>query len=479
MHSYPTGDSGGRRFPPGLPPPLLAAAIVAICVGCADILLAVPRAPESWTTLAEILPPLAVASTLSLVSFLLFWYAVIRPVGRRLALREGDLLPALGIFFCAGFAGLSAQGLLRPDLYSPRLLPGCLITFVAAAALAHAAYAGLKHRRTSVPLHSAAGRLARLAPAVLLLTVVVSWYFNPQREPQLSPVSVPVAAVAIALAALAWLLFRGALRTASVVLPLMLLALLAGGGLVLLWRDDFVRTTAKATMAGSHRVKHVILISADSLRADALSSYGSRGTATPRIDSLAADSVLFRHAYSPASWTLPAAASLLTGLPSYAHQVLWMETRLPDEIPTLADLMSSAGYVTAAITENPVLDPRLNLYKGFHELAHLPKPWPWFDDALGRQFLARTVPSRYYRGGTEVVTRAAAQWLERNQDRDFFLWVHYFDPHAPYSPPKRFLPARAAPASLGDSFDQHVQVISGTRLLSAEEREWVRELFLA
>jgi len=131
------------------------------------------------------------------------------------------------------------------------------------------------------------------------------------------------------------------------------------------------------------------------------------------------------------------------------------------------------------VTDNPVLDPRLNLYKGFQEYVHYPRPWPWTADAAGRRLLARLAPSRYHRGGTEEVTRAARNWVDRHRDEPFFLWIHYFDPHAPYSPPERFLPDGEAPPNIGTSFDQHVEVVAGTRLLTRDERAWIRQLYLA
>lgn len=474
MKFAPTADPTAGRLPHGIFSPLFTALIVAVSVACADVLIALPRSPESWNTVSEILPPLAAVAGLALPGFLLLWFALAAPLARRFRLAEEAALPATGVFFGAAFIAMSAEKLIRLDPPAWPPLVNTSITLLAAGALAQAVYSGLRHRRSSPILRATGERLTRVAPVLLLPAVVAAGVFN-------SGTRFPLLALAGALLAaigLTCVLWRASRRDATVWMAGLFMAIMLAGGVALVRRDDFLRTALSQSSAGGHRVKHVILISADSLRADALSCYNARGAATPHIDRLASESALFRHAYSSASWTLPATTSLLTGLPSFGHQVFWMETRLPDEIPTIADLMASAGYATAAVTENPVLDPRLNLYKGFHEYAHLPKTWPWEGDAVGRQLLVRAAPSRYYRGGTEAVTRAATGWVERNRDRDFFLWVHYFDPHVPYSPPERFLPHGPAPPSIGKSFDQHVEVLAGRRFLNAEERAWVRELYL-
>lgn len=473
MKFAPTGDPTAGRLPHGIFSPLFAALIVAVFAACADVLIALPRSPESWTAVSEFLPPLAAVAALALPGFLLLWFGLAAPLARRLSLAEDAALPAAAVFFVAAFAAMAAEKLISVDPPAWPPLVNTAITLLAAGALAQTVYSALRHRRSSAVIR-AGGRLVRVAPVLLLLAVFLAGVRNSGAR-----FSFLVSAAAVAAAiGLAWILWRASRRGAAIWMAGLFAALLLGGGAALLRRDDFVRTRPLQGSSGGHRIRQVILISADSLRADALSCYSRRGAVTPHIDRLASESALFRHAYSSASWTLPATTSLLTGLPTFAHQVFWMETRLPDEIPTVADLMAAAGYATAAVTENPVLDPRLNLYKGFHEYAHLPKTWPWEGDAVGRQVLVRTVPSRYYRGGTEAVTRAATGWLERNRDRDFFLWVHYFDPHVPYGPPERFLPRGPAPPSIGNSFDQHVEVLAGRRFLNAEERAWVRELYL-
>lgn len=459
--------------------PMLAALITALVMTAADLLIAFPRSPESWPTLGEILPSMAAVAAASFVFFVLVWYGVVRSLARRRGLEEQPLAAAAAVFLGASFALLSAEGLLGAELFAwGGLLRGTVI-LVATAALARTIYQGLTRPATAPRLVRWGGGACRLLPAVLFLAILAAWYWNPGRDPQLAPPRGAALAGAALLAVFGVLTWRSSTRAATRVTAMAFLVLLGLGAVALWSRDPFLKTRAKRRAAGDPAVRHVILISADSLRADALSAYSADGTFTPNLDRLAADAALFRHAYTTASWTLPSTASLLTGLPSLAHEVFWISSRLADEIPTIADLMTEAGYKTAAVTDNPVLDPRLNLYKGFQEYVHYPRPWPWTADAAGRRLLARLAPSRYHRGGTEEVTRAARNWVDRHRHEPFFLWVHYFDPHVPYSPPERFLPEGEAPPKIGISFDQHVEVVAGTRLLTRDERAWVRQLYLA
>lgn len=461
------------------PPVLLTALVTALVIAACDILIAFARSPESWPTLGEILPPLAAVAAVSFLLFLVTWHGVLRAVARRRGLREDSLAIAAAVFLALSYILLAIEGLLSAELFrSGGPLRGG-VTLVAAGALGRTAYEWLGRPAASRRLACWGGAFCRLLPSVLLLAVLAAWYFNPGRDPQLARPGVAGLVAAALLALSGGLAWRAPTRTATRLLASVFVLLLFVGAAALRDRDNFLKTRVEPAAAGTPAVKHVILISADSLRADALSAYSPGGNPTPNLDRLAADAALFRHAYSAAAWTLPSTVSLLTGLPSFAHEVFWISSRLADEIPTIAELMSEAGYATAAVTDNPVLDPRLNLYKGFHEYVHYPRPWPWEADAAGRRLLARLAPSRYHRGGTEELTRAARHWLERHRDGPFFLWIHYFDPHVPYSPPERFLPTGKVPPGIGTSFDQHVEVVAGTRLLTAEEREWVRRLYLA
>jgi arylsulfatase A-like enzyme/Tfp pilus assembly protein PilF len=179
--------------------------------------------------------------------------------------------------------------------------------------------------------------------------------------------------------------------------------------------------------AGDLRGFNVLLITSDTTRADHVGCYGNRGVATPAIDGLARDGVLCATAVSPSPSTLPAHASLLTGLYPYRHGARANGTfRLEDEITTLAERLRGAGYRTAATISAFVLDSRFGLDQGFEV----------YDDDLTKG--VKHSPHMFRERPAELTNEPAAAWLRANGHEPFFLWVHYFDPHAVYLPPEPY-----------------------------------------
>ncbi len=171
---------------------------------------------------------------------------------------------------------------------------------------------------------------------------------------------------------------------------------------------------------------NVILISLDTCRADYISCYGRYPGITPNIDTLAGEGFLFKNVVSPVPLTLPAHSSMLTGLIPPCHGVHDnINYRLSDENVTLAERLRQQGYKTAAIVGAFVLDAQFGLGQGFDS----------YDDDLGTEH--RFMGGYAERPGGEV-TRLAKEWLAKNQDEPFFLFLHYFDPHHPYNPPEPY-----------------------------------------
>jgi len=162
----------------------------------------------------------------------------------------------------------------------------------------------------------------------------------------------------------------------------------------------------------------VILLTLDTTRADAL------GAGTPVLSALAARGTRWNQAVTPTPLTLPAHASLLTGLVPPEHGLRDNGTAvLPKDVPTLAAVFSARGYATAAFVASRVLDRRFGLARGF---GH------YDDKAPAEQIGEYGYPERNAR----QMTDAALAWLGKRQaGKPFFLWVHYYDPHAPYDPP--------------------------------------------
>lgn len=174
----------------------------------------------------------------------------------------------------------------------------------------------------------------------------------------------------------------------------------------------------------------VLLVIADTLRADKLGCYGNETALTPFLDAFADESVLFEHASSHAPWTLPSTASLLTSLYPQQHGAggrLGAFTRLDPSVRTLASVLADAGYRTASIVNVAFLGETFGLTAGFQH-----------------------VDAKYYETNREVrtaeeTTDAALAWLGEHADEPFFLLVHYFDAHAVYDPPQPFRRRFAAP----------------------------------
>ena len=168
---------------------------------------------------------------------------------------------------------------------------------------------------------------------------------------------------------------------------------------------------------------NLLLVTLDTLRADRLGCYGHGEARTPALDGLAERGVLFREAYSPAPMTLPAHATLMTGLlpPQHGARVNGLH-RLPEDVPTLAAELSAAGYRTGAFVAAFVLDSRFGLDRGFDR---------YDDDLSGAYPQEVAAPLSTYRPGDRVVD-AALEWLDGGGKDPFFAWVHLYDAHFPW-----------------------------------------------
>jgi arylsulfatase A-like enzyme/Tfp pilus assembly protein PilF len=174
---------------------------------------------------------------------------------------------------------------------------------------------------------------------------------------------------------------------------------------------------------------NIVLVTIDTLRSDRISSYGSDRVHTPNIDSFASDGVLFSNAASTVPFTLPAHSSILTGLYPPGHGVREnVGYTLDPAIPTLAEVLSSAGWTTAGFVSAFVLDRRWGIGRGFDH---------YFDDFDLSDFETPNLSS-VQRPGDETIAEAV-RWLDdRPMDTPFFLWLHLYDPHDPYTPPEPF-----------------------------------------
>ncbi|HVR69420.1 MAG TPA: sulfatase-like hydrolase/transferase [Vicinamibacteria bacterium] len=171
----------------------------------------------------------------------------------------------------------------------------------------------------------------------------------------------------------------------------------------------------------------VLLITVDTLRADALGSYGHPTVSTPWLDRLAAGGVRFERAHAHNVVTLPSHANILSGRYPLDHGVRDNAGfRFPEEQDTLATLLETRGWRTGAFVSAFPLDSRFGLARGFDV----------YDDRLGDRGSNRAFVMAE-RPGAETV-EAARRWLEAQGGARTFCWVHLFDPHFPYAPPEPF-----------------------------------------
>ena len=170
----------------------------------------------------------------------------------------------------------------------------------------------------------------------------------------------------------------------------------------------------------------ILLVTLDTTRADAIGP-GAKGIVTPAFNALAARGRLFTQVYATVPETLPSHISMLTGLYPAGHGVHENARFLGADQALLAESLGRAGYRTAAFVSSFVLSRRFGLSRGFEH----------YDDELPAAANERDAAS--------TTERALAYLAQQDSSRPLFLWVHYFDPHAPYEPPARFRAGYATP----------------------------------
>ena len=163
---------------------------------------------------------------------------------------------------------------------------------------------------------------------------------------------------------------------------------------------------------------NIILITVDTLRPDHLGCYGYHRNTSPNIDRFAEDAMLFENCFSHAPETLQSFASILTGF--FPHEAKTM----PQTVETLAESLRREGYKTAAVISNYILQKGNGFEQGFMI----------YDDTMNEHELVRKFPERTAGPATD----RAIELLEEFQKDDFFMWIHYQDPHGPYTPPDHF-----------------------------------------
>jgi arylsulfatase A-like enzyme len=229
-------------------------------------------------------------------------------------------------------------------------------------------------------------------------------------------------------------------------------------------RTSLATTLSPGTPSALNRadVPNLIVITIDTLRADYVHCYGNPTMQTPTIDRLAAEGVRFARAIVQQPNTNASHASIFTGLYPKTHGVrLHMQDRLSPQIPTMAKILKEHGYNTTGLFSWVSFEPAFSgLDQGFDEYQGFVtnRPITLSDPRL--EYLAATYRrlvdhlsvlrtseamlnlrgdvEEEIDGRADITTEAALEWLDRRKAGPFFLWLHYYDPHYPYTPPPPF-----------------------------------------
>ncbi len=205
----------------------------------------------------------------------------------------------------------------------------------------------------------------------------------------------------------------------------------------------------------------VILISIDTLRADHLSAYGYTKIRTPHIDSFAQGGTRFAQAEAQVPLTLPSHTSLFTSTYPFENRVEENGERVPAGIVTLASVLRSRGYQTAAFIGSEFLDQRFGLDQGFDV----------YDSPFGQESSRVENPlAMSLRRDGALVERAAEQWLQAHRGQPVFVFVHLFDLHFPYTLPPEV--ARRHGISRYDAQLEYVDEVMGRFQQQLQQSGW-------
>jgi arylsulfatase A-like enzyme len=424
---------------------------------------------------------LAATLACTLAIHLGLWFGIGQLLARVTSLSRQQVLLSL----CG--AVIAASAMLPLVDYSARadgektgflVLLGALLVGIIAFLTAIAA----PHLHRYLEAHPSWRALVLALPVVAVMAAIVLWLFVAVIEVRADATGLPtIAAIAVVLSlllvtALAVMAARSVLvagRPALVLAVVSLLVFVAPG---IGWMAALAGAEEPNFKGRPPGVKTVILLTVDTLRADLVDAQAPESI-TPHIDALAEDSVVFRHARSAAGWTKPAMASMFTGLSPDIHRATTLRSSLPEQVVTLAERLGGGGYRTIGIGRNGSLREPFNFDQGFDEF-HLFAGSVTVNPSLGTRLL-RALGRGVVAPTSSELAELGSEEIQENASRPFFLWLHFLDPHVPYSPPLEELGGLQAPPGFSNSFDEAQEVRSGRLWLSARGKAWVEELYRA
>ena len=192
----------------------------------------------------------------------------------------------------------------------------------------------------------------------------------------------------------------------------------------------------------------LLIVTIDTCRADRIGAYGHPAARTPSLDRLAHRGILFENCYTSVPLTLPSHCSLFTGRFPVGHQVRNNGRYfLNPSQTTLAEKMKDQGYLTSAVVAAFVLLAKFGLDQGFDS----------YDDTLDTHRTYNNFNSEMTAG---EVYEKFSRWFDKNGRQKFFCWLHFYDPHAPYAPPREY--AGKFPNSAEGLYDGEIAFVDAT-----------------
>ncbi|MFC2169722.1 sulfatase [Acidobacteriota bacterium] len=173
---------------------------------------------------------------------------------------------------------------------------------------------------------------------------------------------------------------------------------------------------------------NLLLVVLDGVNLRHMSCYGYQRETTPFIDRLSKEGFLFTRAYAQTSWTIPSITSFFTSTSPLTHKVWALDKKLSDEAFTLAEALKEEGFTTCALTASIPASTAYNLLQGFEEIKELYRE----EKQNLRSGLRKQVV------WAEDFLKPGLEWLKKNKEKQFFMYLHFLQPHEPYNPPSPF-----------------------------------------
>lgn len=449
--------------------------IISLISGFLDIIIGITFGRTEYLMFRSVFLPLAFTTGFTFIAFIIGWFIVGSNVSKWLKLKPKPLLVSIGAFTITTIilCSLNYKSMVVPPFTNSllKLAVVCAVSFVTLI-ITYLLVKNISSQELSAKLGSA---ISFLLPVLLLVLFIFIWL---SQSGSLSLLKSSLAFIIISvLAGYLYSKFSGSYLRNILVLGFFIVLIGSPIGFFIT-AESVENKEQKFEESSKNRIKNIILISIDTLRTDALSSYGNDEVSTPNIDKIANDGFLFTQAYSPSPWTLPAFSSIMTGVNPLVHKTADPASKLPDSFTTIAEYLADSGYKTAAIGKNVFLNSEYNLDQGFMQYNFYPKRRELVD-SFGGAVIKLTLPKHFKTdASTSELTDMTIKWLYENQDTDFFLWLHYFDPHIPYSPPREYISDISdGKTSVGLDFQSAVQIRGGHYYPSLEDKKRIRQLY--